>query len=73
MCSALCILTMEKSEVMYSSHKDTSESKSTSNTLPEQTGYVHSSLDYCKNSTGGTEQFKVSAYSYIGIGSLLAI
>ena len=55
---------MEKCEVVYSSHKDICESKSTSNTLPEQTGYVHSSLDYCKNS--GTEQFKASAYSYIG-------
>ena len=55
---------MEESEVMHSSHKDISESKSTSNILLEQTGYVHSSLDYCKNS--GIEQFRVSAYSYIG-------
>ena len=53
---------MEKCEVVHSNHKDISESKSTSNTLPEQTGYVQScSLNYCKNSTGGTEQFKVSA------------
>ena len=55
---------MEESEVVYSSHKDISESKSTSNILLEQTGYVHNNLDYCKNS--GIEQFKVSAYSYIG-------
>ena len=60
-------MTMEKCEVVHSSYKDISESKSTSNTLPEQTGYVQScSLNYCKNSTGGTEQFKVSANSYIG-------
>ena len=45
---------MEEHEV---GHKDMSELATASNTLLEQTGYVHGDLDYCNDI--GIEQFKV--------------